>query len=440
LPNYALTTDGRSTADVEKQLRKYLPGLDVRLWPYSATQAVIRQPLVRALETDYPHIGAGPLLKVLGVADIRPVSDEATIHLIENRDVDQLAPRETAVVVAPVPGFDWHLALVNVPAAWARLGGPDAIAWGDVKIGHIDTGYTEHPALGFPGATWVDVANARTFDPPLPAGEASMAWPAAAPGQDNLAGFSAGHGTRMASTMCGYAPAAAPGGAFYGVAPRVPLVPVRITGSVWITHAQRQFKDAVAHLIGGPDAKVINVSLGVFAGVAIGAMKSAVNDAYEAGVIMICAAGNYVNSVVAPARLQRTIAVGGVTFESKPWSGSSYGPEVDFSAPAADLRRASTQAVADYVYAAGGDGTSYATAITSGAAALWLAYHGAEKLRDTYPLPWQRVEAFRAIATQTTRQPPVWNLGAFGSGVLDVDALLAQPLPAGNTLTKASAN
>jgi hypothetical protein len=50
------------------------------------------------------------------------------------------------------------------------------------------------------------------------------------------------------------------------------------------------------------------------------------------------------------------------------------------------------------------------------------------------------VEAFRVVATQTTTEPAVWNPGAFGSGVLDVDALLAKPLPAANTLTKAQAN
>jgi hypothetical protein len=42
-------------------------------------------PLVRALETDYPNIGAGPLLKVLGVADIRAVSDEETLALLSGR-------------------------------------------------------------------------------------------------------------------------------------------------------------------------------------------------------------------------------------------------------------------------------------------------------------------------------------------------------------------
>jgi hypothetical protein len=54
--NLLLTTDGRSTTEVERKLRKYLPGLDTRLWPIGPTQAVLRAPLVQALETDYPAI------------------------------------------------------------------------------------------------------------------------------------------------------------------------------------------------------------------------------------------------------------------------------------------------------------------------------------------------------------------------------------------------
>ena len=42
--NVLLTTDGRSSADVERSLRRYLPGLDTRLWPVGATQAVLRAP------------------------------------------------------------------------------------------------------------------------------------------------------------------------------------------------------------------------------------------------------------------------------------------------------------------------------------------------------------------------------------------------------------
>jgi Subtilase family len=436
MSNYALTTDGDSTVQVEKRLRKYLPGIDVRLWPYSATQAIIASSLVTVLEREYPNVGAGPLLKVLGVAGIRAVTDEETVHLLQGRDPDQLPARIVERVASRWPGVDWHLAIAKVPEGWALLGGPDQIAWAGVRVGHIDTGFTEHTALGFPAASWIDVAQARSFFPAAPSGEGSMFPMEAAPGMDNLVGISAGHGTRMQGTICGWAPNAA-GGAFYGVAPKVPLVPVRITDSVWINHAQRQFGEAVTHLVGAARVNVISVSLGVFAGVVVKEMRRAVNDAYDAGVIMVCAAGNYVNSVVAPARLSRTLAVAGVNQDLTWWSGSSHGPAADWSAPAANLRRATTSKPGRYGYGAGGDGTSYATAMTAGAAALWLARHTAA-LDAQYPMPWQRVEAFKLLATQTTFKPPHWQPGSFGSGVLDVQALLTAPLPPASALVQAA--
>lgn len=256
MSNFALTTDGRSTRDVEIGLQRYLPGLDVRLTPYSATQAILREHVVNAFRITYPDAIARQLVQTLGVVDIRPVSDDVTLNLIESRDAAQLAPRPTPAVVASAPGYDWHLGTVRAPAAWRRLGGPDSIAWRDVKVGHIDTGYTEHPALGFPGGSWIDVANARTFAPPIPAGDGDMHWPEASqPGQDNLAGISGGHGTRMAATICGWAPSAGRG-AYYGVAPRVPLIPTRITDTVLINHAQRQFGEAMKHLVLTAGAKV----------------------------------------------------------------------------------------------------------------------------------------------------------------------------------------
>ncbi len=428
MKNHALKTDGRSPQDVENKLRKYLPGLDVRLWPYSPTQAIIRAPLVLALETDYPNIGAGPLLRVLGIDSIRAISDEETIALLAGRDPDQLPPKPVGAA-AKVGSLDWHLATARVPAAWQLLGGPDGIDWGKLRVGHIDTGYTLHPALGFAGATWIDVARARTFMPPVAAGEASMVPNELGQGLDNLEGVSGGHGTRIASTVCGHAPGAA-GGAFYGVAPKVPLLPLRITDIVWINHAQRQFAEAVDYAIDDVGVDVINVSLGVFAAVAAKPLRNAIDKAYEHGVIVVCAAGNHVNSVVAPARLRRTVCVGGITrVNDAPWSGSSFGPEVDFSAPAADLRRASTSRDGVFSYGAGGDGTSYATAITTGAAALWLAYRR-DEIDAAYPQPWQRVAAFTRLTRDTARVPALWNTGAFGTGVLDVHALLASPLPA----------
>ena len=425
--NVLLTTDGRSLAAVEKKLRKYLPGLDVRLWPVGPTQAVLRAPIVRAIETDYPSIGAGPLLAILGISRIDSIDDEASATLIALRDTTLLPPRSSAQARAAAGGFDWHLNQSGAAAAWLLLGGPDSIAWGGVVVGHIDTGYTRHPALGFDGASWIDTVNARTFVPAPSGGEAALPSTEPGGGGDNLEGISAGHGTRMAAAISGHASSAA-GGAFYGVAPKVPLVPVRITDSTWMSHRQREFAQALRHLVGAAGAKVVNVSLGIVGAVVLKDLRSALDAAYEAGVIVICAAGNIVNPVVAPARLSRTLAVGGVTADARPWAGSSYGPETDFSGYAAGIRRAHVERGPKFSYAGSGDGTSYATAMTSGAAALWLAHHGAA-LDVSYPLAWQRVEAFRTVARQTARVPTVWNPGAFGSGILDIDALLRAALP-----------
>jgi Subtilase family len=426
--NLLLTTDGRSPVAVEAQLRTYLPGLDTRLFNVGPTQAVLRAPLIRALDTDYPSVGAGRLLLTLGVARMDPIDDETSSHLVMLRDREALPPRRRARAPVAVAGADWHLSQSRVPEAWALLGGAGAIAWGTVRVGHIDTGYTEHPALGFPGATWIDQAMARTFVPPPSAGETPLpANPEPGAGRDNLDGFSAGHGTRMATTLCGYKPDAA-GGPFHGVAPKVPLVPARITDTVVINNRQRQFREAVRHLIGPARVGVLNVSLGLYPSTVQGAMRDAINEAYDAGVIMVCAAGNIVNDVVAPARLSRTLAIGGVTAADIPWAGSSYGPETDLSSYAAGVRRGSVGTRGGYDFGVADSGTSYATAITSGAAALWLAHHGT-RLAAQYPLPWHRVEAFGTVVRQTARVPGAWRPGAFGTGILDVLALLNAPLP-----------
>ncbi|RZT94962.1 S8 family peptidase [Rivibacter subsaxonicus] len=436
--NFIVISDGRPLAEVERRLAKYLPGLDVRLFAFSQHQAILRGTLLRALEIEYPSIPLLQLLAVCGVADLKPIGDEASATILAARDAIDL-PARTGVAAATraaraAVGLDWHLVQVRVPQAWQLLGGPDAIAWNGTKVGHIDTGYTGHPAFGFP-ATWLDTANAETF---FPASDNADATPIAelGAGLDNGIGVSAGHGTKIGGTICGHDDSAS-GGPFFGVAPKVPVVEVRITDIVLINHAQREFEQAVTHLL-AQGVGVINVSLGVFLGTMRRELRRAVNAAYDAGVIMVCAAGNHVNSVVGPASLVRTVAVAGVTRDDTPWSGSSFGPEVDFSAPAADLRRASVRGTSSFSYGFGGDGTSYATAMTTGAAALWLTHRAAE-LDAAYPQRWQRIEAFRALARATARVPAVWQPGSFGTGVLDVAALLDADLPAASDLAQAEA-
>ena len=438
MDNFILVTDGRPLAAVEKQLARYLPGLDARLFPFSEHQAILRGALVHALAIEYPSVPPLQMLTIFGVADLKPVDDTVSAMILAGRDAVDLPPRPglaaAARAASAAVGFDWHLEQTRVPQAWQRMGGPDAIAWGTTRVGHIDTGYTRHPVFGFPAA-WLDTVHAATFFP-APAGADDSVLPEPGAGLDNGGGVSAGHGTRIGSTICGH-DAAATGSAFYGVAPKVPTVPVRITDIVWINHAQREFAQAVSHLL-AQGVGVINISLGVFLGLMTRDLRRAVNEAYDAGVILVCAAGNHVNAVVGPACLARTVAVAGVTRNDTPWSGSSFGPEVDFSAPAADLRRASVKRTAKFSYGFGGDGTSYATAITTGAAALWLT-HRATEISQAYPQPWQRVEAFRTLACRTARVPAVWQPGSFGAGILDVAALLDAALPSVHDLSPAPA-
>jgi hypothetical protein len=138
-----------------------------------------------------------------------------------------------------------------------------------------------------------------------------------------------------------------------------------------------------------------------------------------------------VNSVVAPARLKHTVAVGGITQAERPWSGSSYGPEVDFSGPADGLWGPTVDRHGQFGWGGGKNGTSYATALTTGIAALWLTHRRGALLAAYGPPGWQWVEAFRQIARATARVPAGvgWQPGAFGTGIVNAHAVLGAALP-----------
>jgi hypothetical protein len=431
LKAHALTTDGRSVARLEAGIRKYLPGLDVRLRQFSPAQAILPGPLMHALKVEYGD--AGTVLTRLGVQRIQPMEDDEVLAVLKARDVRDLRPRPVAAG-APIEGLDWHLKMCRVDEAWQLVNGPHAIDWTGLAVGQIDTGYTRHPAYGFPNS-WVQTAVAETFWPAPPLDAPTQPPPELGKGQSNLIGVNRGHGTKTGCAVAGCATSES----FFGVAPRVPFVPVRICDVVLINDRQREFAKAVQHLVDVVGVKVINVSLGIALSGVIKELKRAVDHAYEQGVIMVCAAGNVVQSVVAPARMRRTLVIAGVTSQDVPWSGSSFGPEVDLSAPAADIRNALARPADKFTYANDGDGTSYATAMVSGAAALWLSLRRLE-LASAYPQKWQIVEAFKRAARTTARVPANWQPGGFGTGVLDVRALLEAPLPGAGTLVQDSPN
>lgn len=360
---------------------------------------------------------------------------------------------------------DWNLKMVHSREArklMPKVPGTQAVDWGDLRVAHLDTGFTRHPAFGFrPGETsWLRPGDGLNL---LAIGEP----------RDTLDyEGNPGHGTRTCSILCGEAVPLPGGGAIaseIGVAPRLPVVPCRIVRSVVLMGEEnrRAVAEGIRHAI-GKRCQVVSISLGIpfFPLWATGGMGRAVDDAYEAGLIVVAAAGQIVDSVCYPGKYNRTIGVGGVTEKGKIWFDYRAGkPWLDVWAPAADVLRADSLApegTATLPPVEGADpgsprlsgrsdsgnsgshsgkygkgsGTSYATAHVAAAAAMWLRARG-DDIARAYGEPWQRVEAFRHLLRHTGGSVGGSQATPGGTRILDIEALLRAALPPVDALEKA---
>ena len=298
------------------------------------------------------------------------------------------------------------------------------IAWGNVRVAHCDTGYTRHPALGFPAtgeSPWVKRDLGRDFfdgrtDPKDPLIQTPWQPP--------------GHGTRTASALTG------DDAQIGGLAPRLPIVPYRVNDDSLIgTGSVRAIGKAIRHAIDENRCQIVAISLG-FPVVTDGDMGAAVDYAYEKGVIVIAACGQMTNKVSYPAKHRRAIGVGGVWKRQSKYQlyyeYENYA-RVDIFAPAKAVWRADVDCdddgnFKDWKYGPG-DGTSYAVPHVVATAAMWLALRGPE-IAAKYGATWKRVEAFRKLLRMTQRvllfrAPPDCLARA-----LDADALIRRALPA----------
>ena len=113
------------------------------------------------------------------------------------------------------------------------------------------------------------------------------------------------------------------------------------------------------------------------------ALHDAIEDATNAGLILVAAAGNQWPFVVFPARYDEVIAVAASNCADQRWVSSASGSDVDITAPGESVWRAETKSTGTFDVSRS-SGTSYAAAQVAGAAALWLAHHGRSTLVGRY--------------------------------------------------------
>ncbi|MCA9330912.1 S8 family serine peptidase, partial [Candidatus Saccharibacteria bacterium] len=198
-------------------------------------------------------------------------------------------------------------------------------------------------------------------------------------GLTNPNGSAVDHGTMVSGTI-GASASNSAGGA--GMTWAVKIMPLQIfsdDGEAYTSHVVEAIEYAVDN-----GARIINLSLGTNA--ADSALLTAVRYAKDNGVLVVAASGNCVGSsdpfctalpdtgrMLYPANFSETLSVGATTSSDTRASFSGYGTELDMVAPGVSVGPLPTYAEGQTDVYATASGTSFATPMVSGTAALALA-------------------------------------------------------------------
>lgn len=346
------------------------------------------------------------------------------------------------------------------------------VASSRTRIAHIDAGVAPHPSLGFTGEEITDApANllidegANFLDPetePRPVSALHRNPDLLAP----LVEYP-DHGVKTLSVILGATPE------LTGVGRGVKVIPYRVAnGPLFRSGDGPMMPDAEATAALGqaieaalaldPPARVMSISMGNpgwlgpfdflsrIAGGTFGldaGTARAIDRAYEAGAILVCAAGQVIDRVVYPAILPRTVAVGGFDRQGGhhrhyPASGYASPERIDIWAQADRINRASFLLDARPplpIFAddprnpeAEPSGTSYAAPQVALAAALWVERHF-DRLEELFGAErWKIVESFRTALRQSAAEKMAELRGGRHIEIrtLDIEALLGTAPPA----------
>lgn len=347
----------------------------------------------------------------------------------------------------PGPAWNFGDAFSELAAARSRFGDALEEKLGRIVVAHLDTGYD--PAHVTRPAN-LDTARQRSFV--RDGGDPNDATDRTPPGMEAVR--NRGHGTATLALLAGNRlDGTSPGWPGFadhlGGAPFARVVPIRIAD--WVV------RFTTSTMVQGFDyarregAHVLSMSMG---GLTSAALVDAINLAYEAGVVMVTAAGNNFaaapmpRSIVFPARYRRVLAACGVMADGRAYAGlqpgtmqGDYGPPSKMATALGAYTPNAPWAMigCGKVVGMDGAGTSSATPQIAAAAALWLAEHW--QAVEAYPEPWMRVEAvrralFAAAAKTTAAMGAAETREKIGQGALRAARALAERPAAARDLVK----
>lgn len=177
-------------------------------------------------------------------------------------------------------------------------------------------------------------------------------------------------------------------------------------------------------------AQVISMSLGSAS--ADPTLETSINNAVSAGVVVLAAAGNcgdpntyiingctYVGQMSYPGKYSNVIAVGATDQNDNRATFSSYGPELDIVAPGSGTIRAPTWSQSDQTgaYTSAAYGTSIATPIAAGSAALYRGVATGETVNEV-------TQVLENSANQVSGMGGESFTDYYGHGRLDVHGIV----------------
>ncbi|MCC7304432.1 S8 family serine peptidase [bacterium] len=265
---------------------------------------------------------------------VTPDNERKLEDLKKDMNVEGISNNDTYTTTAQEIG--WGVNKINAPAAWSYL---LPTTGASVVVAVIDTGVQlNHPDL-------VDAIQSGGYD---------YVDDDAVPEDDN------GHGTHVAGIIA----ATNNSIGVVGVAPGAKILPMRVcsTNGGTTSCSSIAIADAIQDSISA-GVDIINLSLG---GSANELIQSAINDATEAGIIVVAAAGNgNSGGCLYPAAYENVVCVGAVTEEDARAPFSNYGIGLDVVAPGVEIESLGLSSTYTTL-----SGTSMATAYYSGAATL----------------------------------------------------------------------